>query len=52
MPAFVRAFFPDGAAKLKKPYHSPQTLTSISSLFNHFQIRKAEIAKLPCYTCA
>src|ERR1039458_6954891 len=24
--------------------------TSISPLFNHFQIRKAEIARLPCYT--
>ena len=32
--------------------HSPQTPTSISSLFKHFQIRKAEIPSLPCYTCA
>src|ERR1035438_3427668 len=24
--------------------------TSISPLFNHFQIRKAEIASVPCYT--
>jgi len=31
--------------------HSPQTLTSISSLFKHFQIRKAETLRLPCYTC-
>ena len=28
----------------------PNMPTSISPLFNHFQIRKAEIARLPCYT--
>jgi hypothetical protein len=31
---------------------SQPTLTSISSLFRHFQIRKAETDPLPCYTCA
>jgi hypothetical protein len=29
---------------------SQQTRTSISPIFNHFQIRKAEIGRTPCYT--
>src|ERR1017187_893154 len=31
-------------------FHSLQLLTSISSLFKHFQIRKVGIGRLPCYT--
>src|SRR5450759_2851498 len=44
---FIR---PDGRSRRAGISCSPQTRTSISPIFNHFRIRRAEIGRTPCYT--